>query len=100
MSKFLTFSDGSQLEVCESSTIYNVLVVFNNPHDAVDAWDLFTRENLSHGYIGLDEFTDIVPLDLDMIKDENGIVIARFESRDKTEMEKIKEEINSCLYSH
>ena len=52
MSKLLTFNDGSEISICESSTIYNVLVIFNNPHDAVDTWGLFTRENMAHGYIG------------------------------------------------
>lgn len=100
MSKFLTFNDGAQLEVCDASTIYNVIVVFASPLDAMKAWELFTKENLEHGYIGDEEFSNIIPLDLDLIKDEHGIVIGRFESRDKTEMELIKEEISNILYSH
>jgi hypothetical protein len=100
LSKILTFNDGSQLEVCEASTIYNVIIVFSDAQNAITAWDLFTRDNLSHGYIGNDEFSDIIPLDLDMIKDDSGMIIARFESRDKTEMELIKEEIHNIMYSH
>lgn len=100
MSKMLTFNDGTQLEVCESSTIYNVIVVFANAQDAIALWDLFTKENLSHGYIGHDEFSNIIPLDLNMIKDDTGMIIARFESRDKTEMELIKEEIHNIMCSH
>lgn len=100
MSKILTFNDGSQIEVCDASTIYNVIIVFNTAHDAVDIWELFTRENLSHGYIGDCEFSDIVPLDLDLIKSDGGLIIARFESRDKTEIELIKDELDKYYYVH
>lgn len=94
------FNDGSQIEVCDASTIYNVIIVFNSAHDAVDIWELFTRENLSHGYIGDCEFSDIVPLDLDLIKSDGNLVIARFESRDKTEVELIKDELDKHYCIH
>lgn len=97
MAKPLIFNDGSQLQVCDASTIYNVIIVFRDPMDVMAAWELFTKENMVHGYIGRDEFADIIPLDLDMIKDDSGMIIARFESRDKTEMELIKEEINKIM---
>lgn len=100
MSKILTFNDGSSLEVLDSSTIYNVVVIFSDPLDMIRAWDMFTRANLSHGTIGDEEFSDIVPLDLDAIKDGDGLIVARFESRDKTEMELIKEELDKYYYVH
>lgn len=98
MSKLLTFKDGSTLEVCDSSTIYDVIVIFPTSYDMIKAWDLFTKENLSHGTIGDMEFSDIVPLDLNLVKDEGGLIIGRFESRDKTEMELIKEELHKYYY--
>lgn len=99
MSKPLIFNDGSQLQVCDASTIYNVITIFTSPSDAIEAWELFTRENLVHGYIGEDEFINIIPLDLDMIKDDDGVIIARFESRDKTQVELAKEELSKIMYS-
>lgn len=98
MSKFLTFNDGTSIEVLDTSTIYNIVVIFTDITDMVRIWDLFTRENLFHGFIGDEEFSDIVPLDLNAIKDESGLIIARFESRDKTEMELIKEELHKYYY--
>ena len=100
MSKLLTFNDGSRLEVLDGSTIYDVIVIFESPEDIIPAWDLFTTENLSHGFIGSDEFCDIVPLDLDLMKNQNGMIIARFESRDKTQMELVKEEIDKYFYAY
>ena len=100
MAKLLTFNDGTTIEVMSSSTIYGVIIIFNDPIKLMNTWDLFTKENLSHGTIGELEFFDIVPLDLDLIKDDNGMIIARFESRDKTKVELAQEEINEILYGH
>ncbi len=100
MGKQLIFNDGSTLEVLTASTIYDVIIIFPDSNQIMPTWDLFTRENLSHGYIGDDEFYDIVPLDLDLIKDGNGLIIGRFECRDKTAMELAKEEIDKHFYGH
>ena len=100
MGKFLTFNDGASIEVLEASTIYDVIIIFNNIADLVPVWSLFTRENMAHGHIGDQEFFDIVPLDVDLIRDPSGAVIARFESRDKTNMEYAKEQINKFFYVH
>lgn len=100
MSKILTFNDGSNIEIMESSTIYDVIMAFTDPIEMINVWNLFTRDNLSHGYIGNEEFYDIIPLDLDLIKDDNGLIIARFESRDKTKMELVKEEIDRCFFGY
>lgn len=89
--KKLTFNNGATLEVLDASTIFDIIAVFSSPEDMIKAWDLFTKENMSHGYLGVNEFADVVPLDLDAIKDDSGRIIARFESRYKTEVELIKE---------
>lgn len=100
MSKFLTFNDGASIEVLEASTIYDVIIIFSSLAEMVPVWDLFTTENMVHGYIGNQEFTNIVPLDADLIRDSSGRIIARFESRDKTNIEVAKEEINKFFYTH
>ena len=98
MSKMLILNNGFQVDVLEASTIYNIIKVFTDPMDVMNVWDQFTKDNLSQGYIGDDPFKDIIPLDLDLIKDDNGLIIARFESRDKTEVELIKDEIRRHYY--
>lgn len=98
MSKILTFKNGYSLEVYDQSTIHNIIVIFNSPETAIETWKQFTIENMEYCIFDNMEYYDIVPLDLDMIRDEDGIVIARFESRNKTEIEKIKDQIRSCLY--
>lgn len=100
MSKFLTFNDGASIEVLEASTIYDVIMIFDNMANLIPVWDLFTTENMVHGYIGDQEFFNIIPLDLDLVRDSSGRIIARFESRDKTNIEIAKEELNKFFYIH
>lgn len=98
MSKLLIFKNGYTLEVYDKSTIHDIIVIFNNAESAIKAWEQFTVENMECCVFNDREYYDIVPLDLDLIRDDDGIIIARFESRDKTEIEKIKDQIRSCLY--
>lgn len=98
MSKLLTFKNGQTLEVYDRSTIHNIVIIFANPEDAIEAWKQFTKENMEYCIFDNMEYHDLVPLDMDLIRDDDGIVIARFESRNKTEIELIKEQIRSCLY--
>jgi len=98
MSKILTFKNGYSIEVYDKSTIHNIVIIFANPEDAIKAWEQFTVENMEYCIFDNMEYYNIVPLDLDLIKDDNGIVIARFESRNKTEIELIKDQIRDCLY--
>jgi hypothetical protein len=98
MAKYLTFNDGSYIEVAESSTIYDVIMVFTEPVDIMEIWSHFTRENMSHCMLNDVEYFDIVPLDLDLIKDEeNSLIIARFESREMTAIELAKSEISKYM---
>ena len=98
MSKILTFKNGYSFEVYDKSTINNIIIIFANPESAIEAWKQFTPENMEYCVLDDMEYFDIVPLDLDLIRDDDGIIIARFESRNKTEIEKIKDQIRSCLY--
>lgn len=98
MSKILTFKNGYSIEVYDKSTIYNIVIIFATPEDAIKVWEQFTVENMEYCVFDNMEYYNIVPLDLDLIKDDNGIVIARFESRNKTEIELIKDQIRDCLY--
>lgn len=98
MGKFLTFNDGSYIEVAESSTIYDVIMIFTEPVDIMEIWSHFTRANMSHCMLDNVEYFDIIPLDLDLIKDEeNDLIIARFESREMTAIELAKSEINKYM---
>lgn len=98
MSKFLTFNDGSYIEVANSSTIFDVIIIFTEPTDIMEVWSHFTRDNMSHCILDNQEYFDIIPLDLDLIKDEeNSIIIARFESREMTTIELAKSEINKYM---
>lgn len=98
MSKFLTFNDGSYIEVADSSTIYDVIIIFTDSSEIMGVWDHFTRSNMRHCILDKEEYNDIIPLDLDLIKDENGIVIARFESRPMTAIELAKDEISKRMF--
>lgn len=92
MSKVLTFTDGSTLDVTDASTVYDVVCVFATSAEMASAWDMFTEASLVSVKLGDEEFSNLLPVSMNAEKDENGNITVHYINRDKTDIELLQDE--------
>ena len=98
--KTLTFTDGRTLEVSDISSTTAIFMEYNSYSSVDTVRAYFTEANLKNATLtdedgNVQTLVNIVPLNVQVNSGYDGAVSARYNLREKTELELIKEEINA-----
>lgn len=93
--KTLTLKNGDSLNFTDSSTIYDLVTVVNDSSDIDSIRKKLTKENLSACSFNDEDYTLIVPINVQASTEEmGGNITVHFITRDMTDVEKLQESQN------
>lgn len=97
----LILSNQSQIEIESASSISDIKVVSETKYDMISAWDMLTPENLKFVQIQNGDGVTVGNYENLVFESEtstvqpDGKILTSFRLREKTEVELLREEINS-----
>ena len=101
MSDKLILKDGSEIYIEAGASLSRIGVVSATKEDMIATWDLFTNENLKEVQVktGDDfvtgEYFNLVLENETSTVQEDGTIFTYFNLREKTEVEKLREEVEA-----
>ena len=101
MSDKLILKDGSVINIEAGASLSSIGVVAATKEDMTATWDLFTNDNLKEVQVmnGEDvvigEYVDLVLENETSTVQEDGTILTYFNLREKTEVERLREEVEA-----
>jgi len=97
----LILKDKSEIKIESGASLNDIRVLFQDKKSMIETWDAMTKENLSEFQIQnsdgltIGRYENIVLDSETSTTQEDGTILTSFHLREKTEVEILKEEINS-----
>lgn len=95
----LILNNQTQIEIESASSLSNMMVLSETKYDMISAWDMLTEENIklveiqnSEG-VTIANYQNLILDSETSIVQEDGTILTSFHLREKTEVEKLKEEV-------
>lgn len=95
----LFLNNQTQIELESASSLANMMVLSDTKYDMISTWDILTEENLkvveiqNGDGLTIANYQNLVLDSETSIIQENGMILTSFHLREKTEVEKLKEEV-------
>lgn len=95
----LILNNQTQIELEAGASLANMMVLSETKYDMVSTWDMLTPENLKYVQIQngdgvtVANYADLVLDSETSNEQEDGAILTSFHLREKTELEKLKEEV-------
>lgn len=95
----LILKDQTTLEIEAGATLSAITVLSSTKEEMIEKWDSFTKENLSSVEVKNSEdvtiatYTDLILVSETSIVLEDGTISTEFHLREKTDVEKLQEEV-------
>lgn len=95
----LILKDQTTLEIEAGATLSAITVLSSTKEEMIKKWDAFTKENLSSVEVKNSEdvtiatYTDLILVSETSVVMENGSISTSFNLREKTDIEKLQEEV-------
>ena len=95
----LILKDQTTLEIEAGATLSAITVLSSTKEEMIEKWDSFTKENLSSVEVKNSEdvtiatYTDLILVSETSVVMENGSISTEFHLREKTDIEKLQEEV-------
>lgn len=95
----LILNNQTQIELETGASLSNMMVLSETKYDMVSVWDMLTPENLKSVQIQngdgvtVGNYSDLVLDSETSNEQEDGMILTSFHLREKTELEKLKEEV-------
>lgn len=96
----LILKDRTTLEIEAGATLSAITVLSSTKEEMIEKWDSFTKENLSAVEVKNSEdvtianYTDLILVSETSIVLENGSISTEFHLREKTDIEKLQDEVD------
>lgn len=97
----LILKDNTTLEIEAGATLSAITVLSSTKEEMIEKWDSFTEENLSSVEVKNSEdvtiatYTDLILVSETTVILEDGTISTSFNLREKTDVEKLQEEVNA-----
>ena len=92
--KVLTLKNGNEINFTDTSTIYNLIGVYNTYAEVDDVREQLTAENLVSCEFDNEKYHGIIPVGASVTSEMSGNVTATFTTREMTDVEKINEHLS------
>lgn len=95
----LILKDNTTIEIEAGATLSAITVLSSTKEEMIEKWDAFTKENLSSVEVKNSEdvtiatYTDLILVSETSIVLEDGSISTSFNLREKTDIEKLQEEV-------
>jgi len=90
----LTLKNGTEIEVANTSTSTNIVIVEKDFSNVDNYNELFNAENLKGAMLGENELDSVIPTDVKAEKEVGGNVVITLIARKKTDSEIIQERLD------
>ena len=96
----LILKDQTTLEIEAGATLSAITVISSTKEEMIKKWDSFTKENLSSVEVKNSEdvtianYTDLILVSETSVVMEDGSISTEFHLREKTDIEKLQDEID------
>jgi hypothetical protein len=96
----LILKDQTTLEIESGATLSAITALSSTKEEMIEKWDALTKENLSAVEVKNSEdvtiatYTDLILVSETSVVMENGSISTEFHLREKTDIEKLQDEVN------
>lgn len=96
----LILKDQTAIEIEAGATLYNITVISSSKEEMIEKWDALTKDNLSSVEVKNSEdvtiatYTDLILVSETSVVLENGTISTEFHLREKTDIEKLQDEVD------